>query len=419
MSIAVIGLGKLGLPLAVQFASKGHSIIGVDVRGDTVDLVNAGLEPVPGECNLAELLSQMVKRGRLSATLSYEKAVKGADTIVVVVPLYVDDRAVPDFAAIDTATKSIASCLSPGALVIFETTLPVGTTRNRLKPMIEAESGLIEGVDFHLVFSPERVLTGRVFADLRKYPKVVGALGPEGAQRSIAFYHSVLDFDERPDLAKPNGVWDLGSAEAAELTKLAETTYRDVNIALANQFGAVISAANSQPFSHIHTPGISVGGHCIPVYPQLYLHGDEGATVVKAARDVNSAMPNHAVDLLIARLGNLDGRSVLVLGAAYRGGVKETAFSGVFPLVDALRGRGATPIVHDPMFSDNELKALGLTPGKYDSPATAAILHTDHSEYRLLTATQLPAVQVIVDGRGILDRTKFRDDQLVVLGCGG
>src|SRR5690606_2745893 len=213
--------------------------------------------------------------------------------------------------------------------------------------------GLLEGRDFHLVFSPERVLTGRVFEDLRKYPKLVGGLSAEGAKRATDFYSAVLDFDERPDLARPNGVWDLGSAEASELAKLAETTYRDVNIRpahpLARSAGTkgteiyqVIEATNSQPYSHIHQPGIAVGGHCIPVYPRLYLWNDPEATVVRAAREANAGMPDYTVGLLEGAHGDLAGQTVVVLGAAYRGGVKETAFSGVFATVAALVGRGAT-----------------------------------------------------------------------------
>ncbi|MEO5877578.1 MAG: nucleotide sugar dehydrogenase, partial [Streptosporangiaceae bacterium] len=153
----------------------------------------------------------------------------------------------------------------------------MGTTRSRWAPMLATGSGLVPGADFPLVFSPERVLTGRVFADLRRYPKLVGGIDSSSADHGVRFYESVLDFDLRADLARPNGVWDLGSAEAAELAKLAETTYRDVNIGLANQFARfsdtvgvdvmrVIEACNSQPYSHIHRPGIAVGGHCIPVY---------------------------------------------------------------------------------------------------------------------------------------------------------
>ena len=222
--------------------------------------------------------------GRLRATTDYADAIPTADAVVVVVPLYVDGDGRPDFGWMDTASHDIGKHLTPDTLVVYETTLPVGTTRTRWKPLLEAESGLSEGHDFHLVFSPERVLTGRVFADLRKYPKLVGALSAEGAAAAQDFYEQVLTFDERPDLARGNGVWDLGSAEAAEMAKLAETTYRDVNIGLANQFALfaekagidvhrVIEASNSQPYSHIHQPGIAVGGHCIPVYPRLYLSG--------------------------------------------------------------------------------------------------------------------------------------------------
>ena len=215
--------------------------------------------------------------------------------------------------------------------------------------MLQAGSGLTTGRDFAVVFSPERVLTGRVFADLRRYPKLVGGIDAESARGGVKFYESVLDFDERDDLPRANGVWDLGSSEAAELAKLAETTYRDVNIGLANQFAryaqtldvditSVIDACNTQPYSHIHQPGIAVGGHCIPVYPRIYLWNDPAATVVRSAREANAAMPEYAIDLLATAYGDLAGASVLVLGAAYRGGVKETAFSGVFPTVQALHG---------------------------------------------------------------------------------
>ncbi len=414
MRIAVVALGKIGLPLAVQFASKGHQVTGVDVNATTVGLVNQGVAPFPGEAHLDELLGTAVAEGRLSATTDYSAAIPDADAVVLVVPLFVDEEARPDFAWMDAATRSLAEHLSPGTLVSYETTLPVGTTRSRWKPLIEEVSGLTEGVDFHLVFSPERVLTGRVFADLRKYPKLVGGLSAEGAERAVDFYEQVLDFDERDDLPKGNGVWDLGSAEAAELAKLAETTYRDVNIGLANQFARfaetagidiyeVIEASNSQPFSHIHRPGIAVGGHCIPVYPRLYLWNDPEATIVSAARAANAGMPAHAVAMLEGAIGDLDGLRVAILGAAYRGGVKETAFSGVFPLAESLRSRGAHVLVHDPLYSADELEGLGFHPLALGSPVDAAIVHTDHAEYRTLVPADLPGTRALIDGRRVTD----------------
>lgn len=412
MKIAVIALGKIGLPLAVQFASKGHEVVGVDVNAQVVELVNQATEPFPGEAHLQEKLSELVPAGRLRATTDYADAVPGADAIVLVVPLFVDNDAKPDFGWMDAATTELARHLTPGTLVSFETTLPVGTTRTRWKPMLEEGSGLVEGKDFHLVFSPERVLTGRVFEDLRKYPKLVGGLSEAGAAAAIEFYEAVLDFDDRPDLDRGNGVWDLGSAEASELAKLAETTYRDVNIGLANQFARfaatagidiyqVIDASNSQPYSHIHQPGIAVGGHCIPVYPRLYLWNDPEATVVRAAREANAGMPDYTIGLLEGAYGDLTGARVVVLGAAYRGEVKETAFSGVFAAVDALKSRGATALVHDPMYTDDELQRLGFDAYHLGEPVDAAVVQANHASYASLTPGDLPGIKAFIDGRRV------------------
>ena len=390
--------------------------------------MNAGQEPFPGEAHLAELLAETVADGRLRATTDYADAIPGSDAVVVVVPLFVDEKTgEPEFGWMESATRSLAEHLSPGTLVSYETTLPVGTTRNRWKPLMEEVSGLTEGEDFHLVFSPERVLTGRVFADLRKYPKLVGGLSEEGAKRATAFYEAVLDFDDRPDLERGNGVWDLGSAEAAELAKLAETTYRDVNIGLANQFARfagengidvhqVIEASNSQPYSHIHRPGIAVGGHCIPVYPRLYLWTDPEASVVRAAREANLGMPDYTVGLLEGAYGDLAGAKVVVLGAAYRGGVKETAFSGVFPAVEALKARGAEVSVHDPLYTDEELQQLGFTPYSLGAPVDAAVLQADHAEYAQLTPAELPGVKVLVDGRDRTDPARWAGVRRIVIG---
>ena len=430
MRIAVVALGKIGLPLAVQYAEKGHEVIGVDVSERTVRLVNEATEPFPGEAFLQDKLSELVPAGRLRATTDYSEAIPGADAIVLVVPLFVNDETwEPDFAWMDAATRSLAEHLTPGTLISYETTLPVGTTRGRWKPMIEEISGLREGSDFHLVFSPERVLTGRVFADLRRYPKLVGGLTEAGTQAGIAFYEQVLDFDERPDLPRPNGVWDMGTAEAAEMAKLAETTYRDVNIGLANQFAVyadkagfdierVIDACNSQPYSHIHRPGIAVGGHCIPVSPRLYLSTAPDASVVRTARQFNATMPAYVVDHAEQVLGSLEGLRVVVLGASYRGKVKETAFSGVFPTVEALRAKGAEVLVQDPMFSDDELAGFGWTPYHLGEAVDVAIVQADHPEYRTLTPADLPGVRLLLDGRRATDPALWVGTPRFVIGGG-
>ena len=429
MKIAVVALGKIGLPLAVQFAKKGHHVIGCDVNQKTVDLINAGQEPFPGENFLAQYLAEVVTSGHLVATVDTTAAVRESDAVVIVVPLFVNHEGIPDFGWMDAATEKIAAGLKPGTLVSYETTLPVGTTRNRFAPALELGSGLKAGVDFHLVFSPERVLTGRVFADLRKYPKLVGGINEASTAAGIKFYGAVLDFDDRPDLAEKNGVWNLGTSEASEMAKLAETTYRDVNIALANQFaifaeGAnidiakVIAASNSQPYSHIHQPGIAVGGHCIPIYPRFYLWNDPEATVVRSAREANAAMPEHAVKLLADNFGDLSGKTVAALGISYRGGVKESAFSGIFGVVTALKARGANVVVNDPMYTDEEIIGLGFVPYSIGQAVDAVILQADHKEYKTLTKSDFPGVQAVVDGRRTMDRKNFEGVSFRVIGAG-
>jgi nucleotide sugar dehydrogenase len=259
------------------------------------------------------------------------------------------------------------------------------------------------------VHSPERVYSGRIFSDLESYPKLIGGLSEVGERRAADLYGSFLGAEIRL----------MGSAEAAELTKLAETTYRDVNIALVNEFarfadrhgidlGRVIEAANSQPFSHLHQPGVAVGGHCIPVYPRFYLSGDPSARLPAAARAVNESMPAYVVDMLGEELdGGLAGARVLILGVSYRGGVKETAFSGAFPLAAELRDRGATPVAADPLYDADELRALGFEPWDGE-PVAAAVVQSDHREFNELSQRDFPGLKVLIDGRGTLDPKRWR-----------
>lgn len=408
MRAVIVALGKIGLPLAVHIARAGHEVVGCDIDPRVVEAVNAAQEPFPGETGLAEGLAEVVGDGRLRAAADTTAAVaEGADLVVAVPPLMVDETAKPDWRALDAVVEAIGRGLREGTTVSVETTVPVGTTRRRIAPALAAASGLRAEEDFHCVFSPERVFTGRVFADLGTYPKLVGGLSDTGEARGAELYATFISAEVRP----------MGSAEAAEMAKLAETTYRDVNIALANEFARfadragldvsrVIEAANSQPFSHIHRPGVAVGGHCIPVYPRFYTAGDPAATLPLAGRVVNDHMPAYAVELLEDALGSLDGERVLILGVAYRGGVKETAFSGAFGVRDALVAAGAHPVTADPLYEADELEALGFVP--WDGGEVAgAVLQADHAAYAALRPADLPGLRALVDGRGIVDPAPF------------
>jgi len=402
--VVVVALGKVGLPLAARIALAGHEVVGADIDPRVVATVNRGEAPFPNEAGLPEALAETVADGRLRAVTDTAAAVaEGPDLVIAVPPLMVDASARPDWAILDAVVGDIGRGLRAGTTVSIETTMPVGTTRGRVAPALAAASGLVEGQDFHVVFSPERIFSGRAIEDLDKYPKLVGGLSAPGEARGIELYASFLDAEVR----------GLGSAEAAELSKLAETTYRDINIAFANELArysdelgidvlAVIDAANSQPYSHVHRPGIAVGGHCIPVYPRFLLAGDADARLPLAAREINEGMPAYAADLL----GDVDGKRVLILGIAYRGGVKETAFSGAFALRDALEGRGAEVVAEDPLFSADELRAHGFVPWD-GGDVHGVVVQADHREYERLEREDLPGVQAIVDGRGVLDAARF------------
>jgi UDP-N-acetyl-D-glucosamine dehydrogenase len=412
----VVALGKIGLPLAVHLARAGHEVTGCDIDPAVVAAVNAARPPFPGEADLEERLGEAVAAGRLTAVTGTTAAVaEGADLVVMVPPLMVDAEARIDWRALDAVTADVGAGLRPGTTVVLETTVPVGTTRTRIAPALERASGLVAGEGFHVAFSPERVFSGRVFRDLETYPKLVGGLDAAGEARAAELYRAFLREAE---------VWPMGSAEAAEMAKLAETTYRDVNIALANEFARaadaagldverVIAAANSQPFSHVHRPGVAVGGHCIPVYPRFYLAGDPAARLPAVAREVNAAMPAYTVDLA----GDVAGRRVLVLGVAYRGGVKETAFTGAEALREELGARGADAVFADPLYDAGELAALGYAPWD-GGPVDVAIVQADHEAYRALTPADLPGARRVVDGRWVLDPAPFAAAGVEVVALG-
>ena len=429
MTTCVVGLGKIGLPLAVQIATKGEHVIGADINDLVVQKINSAQVPFPGERKLPELLKEVVDSGHLMASTDTKEAVSQANYVIVVVPVIVDDSAAPDFSAIDSATRNIAEGLTPGTLVCYETTLPIGTTRTRFAPVLEKTSGLTCGSDIFIAYSPERVFSGRIFADLRAYPKLVGGLDPISADRAVAFYERILDFDNRDDLSRPNGVWNLGKAEAAEMAKLAETTYRNVNIALANEFAlhaeelgldayAIIEASNSQPFSHIHQPGIAVGGHCIPVYPKFYIKTDTRCSLPRAAINVNESMPKRVIQIALEEFDSLRDMKVAILGLAYRGGVKETAFSGAFPLEEYIKDLGGFPVIHDPLFSDEEIQSLGLEPYNLGDSCDLAIVQADHQMYTEITAEDLPDAKLIVDGRNIISSNIISPIPVKYLGKG-
>ncbi len=419
-TVTVVGAGKMGLPLAAQFASHGWRVIAVDVNPAVVAAINDGRAHVAEEPELAERVAAAHAAGRLRATTDGTAAARESDVVVLIVPVMLDDAHQPDYRFMDAAANAIAPGVRAGTTVIFETTLPVGDTRGRYVPLLERTAGLVADRDFFVAFSPERLFTGAVFRNLATYPKLVGGIGPASTERAARFYASVLDAE----------VVAMSSAEAAELSKLADTTYRDLNIAFANELARyadrigvdlveVIAAANSQPYSHIHQPGIGVGGHCIPVYPHFLLSRAPEMELVALARAVNDGQVEVAIEALEAELGSLDGVSVLVLGLTYREGVKELAYSRALPLIAGLARRGARVSAWDPLLSADEVAACGAAPWAWGMPseARAVVAQTADPAFGALDPAWLPDLEVVFDGRNSLGDLVVPDG-VRVLGVG-
>src|SRR5215831_12522432 len=372
-TIAIIGAGYVGVPLADTFGRAGHSIVLVDVQPDRVDMLNRGESYVEDVASLKEL----VDAGRLRATLDYDE-LENVDSILIALPTPLSDQREPDLSIVLDATRDIAKRLKKGHLVVLESTTYPGTTRESLQPVLE-ESGLNAGEDFHLAFSPERVDPGREDWTTKSTPKIVGGLTESCTKRAVELYETALDT-----------VLPVSSPEAAELTKLLENIFRSVNIALVNELAQlcdrmgldiweVVDAAATKPFGFMRfEPGPGLGGHCLPVDP-FYLSWkarqyDFYTEFIELAGKVNQNMPYFCRSLISQALNHgaqrsLSGSRVLVLGVAYKADVCDTRESPALKLIELLRNAGANVSYHDPHVP--ELPKVGLSsqalePADYD-----------------------------------------------------
>jgi UDP-N-acetyl-D-glucosamine dehydrogenase len=388
--VGIIGLGYVGLPLAVAFAESGATVVGVDLDPRRVAGVQAGrsfIEDVP-----TETLAAMVQAGRLGASRDYA-ALKDTDAIVMCVPTPLGKSKQPDLSYIVGAADAVAAGVRSGQLVVLESTTYPGTTQDVLVPRMEAR-GLKAGVDVFLAFSPERIDPGNRHHTLRTIPKVVGGLTPACTRLAAALYRRIAC-----------DVVTVSSPAAAEMMKLLENTFRSVNIALANEFAImcrrlglsvweVIGAASTKPFGFMpFQPGPGLGGHCLPSDPhylswRVRLAGYE-PRFIGFADEVNSQMPAYVVELVADALNDREravrGARILVLGVAYKANVADTRDSPALEIIAALHRKGARVAYHDPHVPELVVDGTTFRSGPWPDPELSGydvvLILTAHASY--------------------------------------
>lgn len=424
--VVVLGLGYVGLPVACLFAEAGFSVVGIRRNQEKVDMINQGECPIEGqEPGLRELLEQAVATGRVRATTDYAACCE-AQVVLVAVETPVDPVSKkPGYEALRGALTDLAKYMSPGTMVIIESTIAPGTMEMLVRPLLEEVSGLRANEDFYLVNCPERVMPGKLLKNIRECHRVVGGMSPDAAELAVRFYRHVVQADLDPV-----------DCLTAEMVKTMENAYRDVQIAFANEMALLCEnlgadvwqireLVNKSPFRAMHLPGAGVGGHCIPKDPWLLIANASNGfepQLIPTARAINDGMPLHIADLTVEALReagvDIAGAKVSVLGYAYLENSDDTRNSPSEVLVARLREMGAEVVIHDPWVSEYRGNLEDCAQG-----SDAVVVMVRHDEYHDLDLGKLRVHvmrPILIDGRNLFsaEQVKALGWEYRSVGCG-
>lgn len=415
-SVCVMGLGYIGLPTASILAANGFKVIGVDVDPRVVNTVNSGSIHIE-EPGLHTVVKAAINSGNLRASLEPEPA----DVFFIAVPTPLTEGKKADMSYVRSAAERIVPHLQRGSLVILESTSPPGTSRDVLKPILET-SGLSVGADIYLAHCPERVLPGRILKELIENDRVIGGYDMDSANQAKAIYSSFVE-----------GEIFLTDVTTAEMVKVIENTFRDVNIALANEvallceelgidFADVARLANRHPRVNLHKAGPGVGGHCISVDPWFLVEQfPERARLINLARRLNDGMPAHVAARTMEFIQGIDKPKVAVLGLAFKGNVDDMRESPSLHVIELLRKSGVELAVHDPHVKTSPIELKGIE--ECFRGADCVLILTDHDDYKYLHPRQVAKhmrTHVLFDTRNVLDHDDWREAgfRVCVLGSG-
>lgn len=426
-NVIVFGLGHVGLPKAAIIAKAGFQVTGIDLNSKIVEAISTGCFNIE-EPELSDLIKQVTQRGLLKATLKVSATVKEADIFILCVPTPIKEDKTPDLSYIKDVCKTIAHNLCKDKLIIFESTLPPKTTETLFAPMLEEGSGLRCGLDFWLAHCPERITPGKALKEFINNDRIVGGYNAESTEIVAEFFKT---------FAKGNIL--VTDATTAEVAKLAENTFRDINIAFANQLALiceqhkvdatkVIELANTHLRVNIHTPGAGVGGPCLPKDPYLLIHKTKltKPNIVKTARQINDYMPKHIVKLILQSLRKIgkDVRSskIAILGTAYKADVDDSRLSPSKPIIHELIRLGAETNVYDPQCNESFGAKRASSLHEAIEGADCLAIITDHTKFKNINLEEIKTLMknnpAIIDGRRIINPYEAEDLGFIYYGVG-
>jgi nucleotide sugar dehydrogenase len=433
LTASILGLGRIGLPTAALLADSGILVTGVDIDERVVEQTNAGESRLSDEPGLEEIVRKNVAERRLDATTKPESAIADSDFIIICVPTPIDSSKSPNYGFVKAASRAVGKSLSKGSIVIVESTVGPGVVESILGPIIEEESGIKAGRDFGLASCPERSDPGSIMKNMHSVPRIVGSTDEHCTDLVATFYEKGLGVS----------IVRVSSPKTANAVKLTENLFRDVNIALANEFALlyekfgidtveVINACATKYNFMPHYPGAGVGGPCLPANPYyLIVEGLKVGNIpylIRLAREVNDRMPDHMVELTSEALNDVSktirSAKIAVLGIAYKPGVRDVQLTPVERIITRLKEMGAIVEVYDPMFAGEQVMGLHVRETADDAlkGADCVIIGTGHEEFKKLDLSHISSLMnarpAMVDGRNVFEPRDAKTQGFAFRGVG-
>jgi len=431
LRVAVIGIGRIGLPTALSFAKSGLPTVGVDINEKLIEKINSKIFPLPDEPGYEEIFYNVIESGNFSATTNIDEVVPNSDLILLSLPTPMDDENIPDYSALRTVASKLSTILSPNSLVIVESTIEPGFIEDEMVSII-TKSGRLNSENFFIGVCPENANPGEILHDFTNLPRLVGGINPEITKIIKSIYNFVFSVE----------LVEMPNCKTANAVKLTTNVFRDINIAFVSELSLmfeklgidtnkVLEAAKKKYNFQVHYPGAGVGGPCLPInsYQLLNTARRVGSSlnIIESGRKINEKMPEHVIELVLDAFKesgkSLDGSEILLLGISYKPDVKDIQLTPAEHIIKKLKNLGANIHIYDPYFSSSTQYGIDISESLSEEllqKMDGAIIVTAHKEFSKFEISNFCKMKtpILIDTRGIVDPNDAHKSKLIFRGLG-